>query len=194
MLVDPYATYLITAILTGTAISMFASISYVRRIGISLTDFLCTLLLAASGMVLLVVSNDLIMVFLSIELLSFCVYVLTGMNGRSSKSAEGAMKYFIMGGLASGVMVMGMAALYGVTGEIGLRPIGEKLALVFGKPDGSEYMATLVVSFPQGEQRFRAGFPEWQPCSQHEQFVEMETFVSALELSLIHISEPTRPY
>jgi radical SAM superfamily enzyme YgiQ (UPF0313 family) len=45
-----------------------------------------------------------------------------------------------------------------------------------------EYMATLVVSFPQGEQRFRAGFPEWQPCSQHEQFVEMETFVSALEL------------
>ncbi len=45
-----------------------------------------------------------------------------------------------------------------------------------------EYLATLVVSFPQGEQRFRAGFPEWQPCSQHDLFVEMATFVSALEL------------
>ncbi len=166
MLVDPYATYLITAILTGTAISMFASISYVRRIGISLTDFLCTLLLAASGMVLLVVSNDLIMVFLSIELLSFCVYVLTGMNGRSSKSAEGAMKYFIMGGLASGVMVMGMAALYGVTGEIGLRPIGEKLALVFGKPDGSEYMATLGMGALLIAFAFKVGavpFHSWVP-------------------------------
>jgi radical SAM superfamily enzyme YgiQ (UPF0313 family) len=45
-----------------------------------------------------------------------------------------------------------------------------------------EYLATLVVSFPQGEERFRAGFPEWQPCSQRELFVEMEAFVSGLEL------------
>jgi len=45
-----------------------------------------------------------------------------------------------------------------------------------------EYLATLVVSFPQGEERFRAGFPDWQPCNQHELFVEMEAFISALEL------------
>jgi len=38
------------------------------------------------------------------------------------------------------------------------------------------------VSFPQGEERFRAAFPEWQPCDQHELFVEMEAFISALEL------------
>jgi radical SAM superfamily enzyme YgiQ (UPF0313 family) len=45
-----------------------------------------------------------------------------------------------------------------------------------------EYLATLVVSFPQGEQRFRAGFPEWQPCDQRELFAEMEAYISALEL------------
>ena len=45
-----------------------------------------------------------------------------------------------------------------------------------------EYLATLVVSFPQGEQRFRAGFPDWQPCDQRELFVEMEALISALEL------------
>ena len=45
-----------------------------------------------------------------------------------------------------------------------------------------EYLATLVVSFPQGEERFRAAFPEWQPCDQRELFVEMEAFISALEL------------
>ena len=45
-----------------------------------------------------------------------------------------------------------------------------------------EYLATLVVSFPLGEQRFRAGFPEWEPLSQHELFVETEQFLSGLEL------------
>lgn len=45
-----------------------------------------------------------------------------------------------------------------------------------------EYLATLVVSFPQGEGRFRAAFPEWQACDQRELFVEMETLISALEL------------
>ncbi|MCX7165742.1 MAG: radical SAM protein [Rhodocyclales bacterium] len=45
-----------------------------------------------------------------------------------------------------------------------------------------EYLATLVVSFPQGEERFRAAFPEWQPCDQRELFAEMEAFISALEL------------
>jgi radical SAM superfamily enzyme YgiQ (UPF0313 family) len=45
-----------------------------------------------------------------------------------------------------------------------------------------EYLATLVVSFPLGEQRFRAGFPEWEPLSQHELFVETEQLLSTLEL------------
>jgi len=45
-----------------------------------------------------------------------------------------------------------------------------------------EFLATLVVSFPQGEERFRAAFPEWQPCDQRELFMEMENFMSALDL------------
>lgn len=45
-----------------------------------------------------------------------------------------------------------------------------------------EYLATLVVSFPQGEERFRAGYPEWEPLAQRGLFAEMETFLEALEL------------
>jgi hypothetical protein len=45
-----------------------------------------------------------------------------------------------------------------------------------------EYLATLVASFPHGENRFRANFPEWQALDQHELFIEMESFISALEL------------
>ncbi|MCC6574916.1 MAG: NADH-quinone oxidoreductase subunit N [Planctomycetes bacterium] len=164
--VDQFSAYLMAAILVGTAISMFASLSYVRRIGVSLADFLITLLLAASGMLLLTVSNDLIMLFLSIELLSFSVYVLTGLNSRSSRSAEGAMKYFIMGGLATGFMVMGMGAIYAVTGEVGLREIGRRLFALFAQPDGSEIMAVLGMGAVLISFAFKVGavpFHSWVP-------------------------------
>jgi NADH-quinone oxidoreductase subunit N len=166
MRVDSFATYLIMAILIGTVISMFASLSYIRRIGVNLADFLITVLLAASGMVLLTVSNDLIMVFLSIELLSFSVYVLTGLHGRSGRSAEAAMKYFVMGAFASGFLVLGMACLYGVTGEVQLEPIGRKLALIFNERDGTEIMATLGMGTILIAFAFKVGavpFHSWVP-------------------------------
>lgn len=166
MLVDQFSTYLNVAILCGTAISMFASLSYVKRIGVNLSDFLVTTLLAACGMVLLTTANDLIMIFLSIELLSFSVYVLTGMHGKSSRSAEAAMKYFIMGAFAAGFMVLGMAALYGVTGELQLRPIGDKLAYIYSHPDGSEVMATLGMGVILIAFAFKVGavpFHSWVP-------------------------------
>lgn len=166
LLIDQFSAYLMIAILAGTAISMFASISYIKRIGVNLADFLITLLLAASGMVLLTVANDLIMIFLSIELLSFSVYVLTGMHGKSSRSAEGAMKYFIMGAFATGILVLGMACLYGVTGELQLRPIGEKLIDVFQARDGSQYLATFGMGAMLIAFAFKVGavpFHSWVP-------------------------------
>ncbi|MBX3461013.1 MAG: NADH-quinone oxidoreductase subunit N [Planctomycetes bacterium] len=166
MLVDQFSAFLMIAILIGTAISMFASLSYVKRIGVNLADFLITLLLAASGMVLLTASNDLIMVFLSIELLSFSVYVLTGLHGRSGRSAEAAMKYFVMGAFATGIMILGMACLYGVTGELQLKPIGEKLLAIFNARDGSNVMATFGMGAILIAFAFKVGavpFHSWVP-------------------------------
>jgi NADH-quinone oxidoreductase subunit N len=166
MLVDRFSTFLMAAILIGTGISMFASLSYVRRIRVNLADFLITVLMAASGMVLLVVSNDLIMIFLSLELLSFSVYVLTGMHGRSARSAEAAMKYFVMGAFATGFLVLGMACLYGVTGEVQLQPLGEKLAAIFAARDGSEVMATFAMGLMLLGFAFKVGavpFHTWVP-------------------------------
>lgn len=166
MQVDTFATFLMVAILIGTAISMFASLSYVRRIGVNLADFLITLLLAASGMVLLTVSSDLIMIFLSIELLSFSVYVLTGLHGKSARSSEAAMKYFVMGSFASGFLVLGMACLYGVTGEIQLQPIGQELSAIFEAGDGTEIMATFGIGLMLIAFVFKVGavpFHSWVP-------------------------------
>ncbi|MHC4841941.1 MAG: NADH-quinone oxidoreductase subunit N [Planctomycetota bacterium] len=167
MIIDQFSTYLCVAILVGTAIAMFASLSYVKRIGVNLADFLIVMLLATTGMILLTVSNDLIMVFLSIELLSFSIYVLTGLNGRNGgKSAEAAMKYFIMGAFSTGFLILGMAAIYGMTGELQLRPIGEKLAIIYEAQDGRHIMSTLGMGSILIALAFKVGavpFHNWVP-------------------------------
>lgn len=167
MLIDQFSTYLCVAILVGTGISMFASLNYVKRIKVNLADFLIVLLLAATGMLLLTVANDLIMIFLSIELLSFSIYVLTGLNGRDGgKSAEAAMKYFIMGAFSTGFLIMGMAALYGMTGELQLRPIGKELAEIYANPDGRHVMSTLGMGSILIALAFKVGavpFHNWVP-------------------------------
>jgi hypothetical protein len=71
--------------------------------------------------------------------------------------------------------------LNGLGGKIYSRQHAENSARLANATQ-PEYLATLVVSFPQGEQRLRAGFPEWEPLDQQELFIEMEQFLSQLEL------------
>ncbi len=91
-------------------------------------------LFATSGMMVLAAARDLMIVFLGIELMSVAVYVLAGLNRRSGKSAEGALKYFLLGAFATAFLLYGIAMVYGATGttnlvEIGLRVVqGNKVA------------------------------------------------------------------
>jgi hypothetical protein len=71
--------------------------------------------------------------------------------------------------------------LNGLGGKVYTRQHAEQSAKLANLTQ-PEYLATLVVSFPKGEQRFRTDFPEWEPLNQHELFVEMEQFLSALDL------------
>lgn len=75
------------------------------------------LLLALSGMMVLVAARDLILVFLGIELMSLAVYVLAGVNRYSGRSAEASLKYFLLGAVASGFLLYGMALMYGAAGS-----------------------------------------------------------------------------
>ena len=75
------------------------------------------LLLALSGMMILVAARDLILVFLGIELMSVAVYVLAGSNRFSGRSAEASIKYFLLGAVASGFLLYGMALMYGASGS-----------------------------------------------------------------------------
>jgi NADH-quinone oxidoreductase subunit N len=82
------------------------------------------IILSVLGMMILVSSNDLIMLYLGIELISLSLYILTGINRKSQDSTEGGLKYFLLGALSSGLILFGMGILYGYTGETNIESIG----------------------------------------------------------------------
>ena len=78
-------------------------------------EFYGLMLFATSGMLALIAANDLVTFFVALETLSIAVYALTGMDRRRSRSAEGAMKYFVLGAFSSGFLLYGISLLYGAT-------------------------------------------------------------------------------
>ncbi|MCL2525314.1 MAG: radical SAM protein [Betaproteobacteria bacterium] len=97
-------------------------------------------------------------------------------KGETFASTREALDKLGAAGIARSVMI-----LNGLGGPLYSRQHAENSARLANATQ-PEYLATLVVSFPQGEQRFRAAFPEWAPLGQRELFVEMEHFLAALEL------------
>ncbi|MBI3566823.1 MAG: NADH-quinone oxidoreductase subunit N [Gemmatimonadetes bacterium] len=102
------------------------------RDGITHAESHVLVLFATSGMMIMAAARDLMILFLGLEMMSIAVYVLAGMNRRSERSAEGALKYFLLGAFATGFLLYGIALVYGATGstnttEIGTRIMGYQL-------------------------------------------------------------------
>ena len=83
-------------------------------------EYYALVLLATAGMMFLVSTEHLLMIFVSLELLSLCLYVMTAFNKRQVQSAEAALKYFLFGGMSAAVLLFGFSLLYGATGEVQL--------------------------------------------------------------------------
>ena len=86
------------------------------------------MMVSALGAMLMGESNDLIMVFLGLEILSIALYVLAGMNARRNASGEAALKYFVLGAFSSAIFLYGIALVYGATGTTNLPQIADFLA------------------------------------------------------------------
>jgi NADH-quinone oxidoreductase subunit N len=91
---------------------------YLVSMKMSAGDFYVLSLFATTGMMLLASSHTLLMLYLSIELLSLPLYALSAMQKTEGRSAEAALKYFVMGGIASGMLLYGISLLYGATGQL----------------------------------------------------------------------------
>ena len=102
-------------------------IEYNGREGIWSAESHVLVLFATSGMMMMAAARDLMIVFLGLEIMSLAVYVLAGMNRRSRRSAEGALKYFLLGAFATGFLLYGIALVYGATGSTNLTTIGANI-------------------------------------------------------------------
>jgi NADH-quinone oxidoreductase subunit N len=102
-------------------------IEYNGREGIWSAESHVLVLFATSGMMMMAAARDLMIVFLGLEIMSIAVYVLAGMNRRSRRSAEGALKYFLLGAFATGFLLYGIALVYGATGSTNLTTIGANI-------------------------------------------------------------------
>jgi NADH-quinone oxidoreductase subunit N len=125
-IIDPLTRLVKVALLVLTIFT--AVISVEARFTEHVGEFLALILLATVGMMFLVSSEDILMIFISMELLSLSLYVLTAFNKRNIRSSEAALKYFLFGGMAAAFMLFGLSLLYGMTGSTNLGQIAAGLA------------------------------------------------------------------
>jgi NADH-quinone oxidoreductase subunit N len=124
--VDSLTNVVKAAILVLTIFTAVLSTSskFTEHVG----EYLALILLATVGMMFLVSAEDLLMIFISLELLSLSLYVLTAFNKRNIKSAEAALKYFLFGGMAAAFTLFGLSLLYGMSASTNLPEIARGLA------------------------------------------------------------------
>jgi NADH-quinone oxidoreductase subunit N len=115
-------------LLLATIGTIAMSLDYNTREGITPGETHVLLLLATSGMMILAAARDLIIVFLGIELMSVAIYILVGMNRRRERSAEGAIKYFLLGAFSTAFLLYGIALVYGATAATNFSAIAANIA------------------------------------------------------------------
>ncbi len=115
-------------ILVATGATILLSLGYLEREGMLAPEYYTLVLLAAVGMMFLAGAEDLIVLFLGLEVMSVAIYVLAGYDRRNVFSAEAALKYFLVGAFASAFLLYGIALIWGGTGSTALGEIGARLA------------------------------------------------------------------
>jgi NADH-quinone oxidoreductase subunit N len=101
---------------------------YLRREGVEGPEFHVLAMMSASGAMMMGAANDLIVIFLGLEILSIALYVLAAFNHKRAESGEAALKYFVLGAFSSAVFVYGIALTYGATGSTNLPQIADYLS------------------------------------------------------------------
>ncbi len=120
VLLDNFANFLNVIFLLTGIVAILMSVHYLERTGLDRPEYYMLLLFSISGMMLMGMANDLILLFLALELLSIPLYILAGLARPRVESEEAAMKYFLLGAFSSGILLFGIALIYGATGSTAL--------------------------------------------------------------------------
>jgi NADH-quinone oxidoreductase subunit N len=125
--VDNFGIFAIVIALSSTALALLLAIDFLEKQEINFGEYYPLVLLTASGMLLMVMANDLVMVFIGLEVLSIGLYILAGFARGNQRSEESAIKYFLLGSFSLGFLVYGASLVYGMTGSTNFAEIGRQL-------------------------------------------------------------------
>ena len=125
---DSMANMLKLGIYVAVAAGLVYSQAYIRERGMLRGEFFLLALFAMLGMMVMVSANHLLTLYLGLELLSLSLYAMIALQRDSAVATEAAMKYFVLGALASGMLLYGMSMLYGATGTLELTRMADAIA------------------------------------------------------------------
>ncbi len=176
---DPLADVLKLMIYLGTSVVLVYSRSYNALRGMFRGEFYVLVLLAMLGMMVMVSGQNFLSIYMGLELLSLCLYALVALDRDNPRATEAAMKYFVLGALASGMLLYGMSMLYGVTGSLDLSQVNNSIQN--GVPDRAVLILGLV--FVIAGLAFKLGaapFHMWLPDVYHGAPTSVTLFIGSV--------------
>ena len=113
---DAFALFMKALVLIGSAVTILMGMRYNEEQGIARFEFPVLVLLATTGMMVMISANDLITLYVALELQNLALYVVASFDRDSVRSSEAGLKYFVLGALSSGMLLYGASLIYGFTG------------------------------------------------------------------------------
>jgi NADH-quinone oxidoreductase subunit N len=113
---DPFAVFFKVLVLVASAMTIVISQGYLKGQGVARFEYGILVVFATVGMMVMISANDLMSLYLGLELQSLCLYVLAAFQRDDARSTEAGLKYFVLGALASGMLLYGASLVYGFSG------------------------------------------------------------------------------
>ena len=162
--VDGFSVFVGTVVIVSALLTLLLSSDYLVRRGIeSRPEYVALLLFSVAGMLTMAAANDLIVVFVALEVLSIPLYVLAAYDRRRARSLEAGIKYFVLGAFSSAIFLYGVALVYGATGTTSLEGIQGFLATHVLADEGTLLAGMVLLLVGLGFKIAAVPFHMWTP-------------------------------
>jgi NADH-quinone oxidoreductase subunit N len=178
---DPLGDTLKLFILAITFVVFVYSRDYLRERNIFKGEFYVLGLFGVLGMMIMVSSSNLLLLYLGLELMSLCLYAMVAFNRDNGNASEAAMKYFVLGAIASGMLLYGMSILYGLSGSLAIADVANAVATV-ESGSGAQLGLVFALVFIVVALAFKLGavpFHMWIPDVYHGSPTVVTAYISS---------------
>jgi len=148
--VDPYAQFFKLIFILSAAFTILMSPRYLRINEISQSEFLVLILFCTLGMMVMVAANDLVTIYIGLELMAISLYLMAGFQRKTPRSSEASIKYYLLGAFASAILLYGMSFLYGITRTTSLEGISRYLDFTQNMLDNPRTLTLALVLMTVG--------------------------------------------